>query len=252
MQDTNPIKYILIAKAEELKEIGEISIQASPEWIRDSKKIFENYCNNKIETKLEERNKVKIKDTNNSYFFTILENYIFCIAIAESTYSDTLIFKLFEDICKENIHLLRDSNGKLNSIGKSKMKDLVQTYQTGRGNSKLNDINKDLNEIKLEMKENVKNIVGNIDDAAELKNRSDKIADGAKQFQKDAAEVKKQACWQNLKWWIIIGVIVAIVIIIIVVAVVPKSSSSNNNSTSNNTSNANNTSTGSRLLEYIV
>ncbi len=131
--------------------------------------------------------------------------------------------------------MLRDDKGRLNSIGNSKLKDIVNSFQTAQNNTKMNEINNDINEIKKDMKENVKKVIGNIEDATELKNRSDKIAEASKQFEKNAADVKKQSCVQNYKWWIIIGLILAVVILIIVLAVVP--SSSNDNTEKSNNSN---------------
>ena len=88
--------------------------------------------------------------------------------------------------------------------------------------------------LEKDMKENVKKVIGNIEDATELKNRSDKIAEASKQFEKNAADVKKQSCVQNYKWWIIIGLILAVVILIIVLAVVPSSSNDNTEKANNN------------------
>ena len=227
LQGNINIKYLSIGKAQDLKEIGELSIQSVPEWVKDCKKIFENYCSSNLDAKIDQRNKVRIKDTNNNYYFYISESYNFFIAVVDSSYPESLVFKLFDDIYKENIPLLRDDKGRLNSIGISKLKGIVNSFQTAQRDSKINEINSDINEIKKDMKENVKKVIGNVEDANELKDRSDKIAEASKQFQKNASDIKKQSCIQNFKWWIIIGLIVAVVILIIVLAVVPSSSSEN-------------------------
>ena len=124
LQGNINIKYLFIGKAQDLKEIGELSIQSAPEWIKDCKKIFENYCSNNLDAKIDQRNKVKIKDTNNNYYFYISENYYFFISVVDSSYPESLVFKLFDDIYKENIPLLRDDKGRLNSIGLTKLKGI--------------------------------------------------------------------------------------------------------------------------------
>lgn len=216
------IKYLFIGRATELKEIGELNIQTQPNWPRDSRTIFKNYCSQGVEEKLEQRNKVKVDDTGNYYYFYISDNYYFYIAVVDGKYPEALIFKLFDDIFKENIPLLRDDKGRLNSIGANKLKDLVNSYQDSSKHNNIQSINKDIDEIKDKMKENVMVVIGNVNDATELKNQSDKIAAASSDFHKQSAAIRKQTCIQNYKWWLLIGLCVVLLIIIIVVLTVPK------------------------------
>lgn len=224
MSDSKKIKYIFIGKAQDRKELGELNVQAQQSWAKDCRTIFENYCGSDLESKLEQRNKVKMKDTTNNYYFIISESYYFYIAVVDSSYPETLIFKLFEDIFKENIPLLRDDKGKLNSIGNNKLKELVNNYQSAESKSQIAAINNDLKEIKDDMKKNVSKVIGNIEDADKLKDQSDKIAEASNKFKNDANEIKKQSCIQNYKWWLILALIIAVIIIIILIAVLPKNS----------------------------
>lgn len=237
MESSSKLKFLYIAKAKEKKDIGEVSFNASSDWIKDSKKIFETYCSSGIDSKIDQRNKVKIKESTYSYYFTIIDNGIFYLAIASSSLSETEVFRLFDDISKEYIPLLRDDKGKLNSIGYKKLNEVLKNFQ--KNESVIDQINNDMNEIKNDLKVNIKDIIVNIDDANHLKEQSEKISDSSKQFQKSAEKAKKMTCFQNFKWWIIIGIAIAVLILIIVVSVVPKGSSSNGN----NQSNGNNTST---------
>ena len=223
------IKYLFIGKAEELKEIGEFPTQPLQEWLKDSRRIFNSYCSGGIEGKLEQRNKIKDKDyANNNYFFYISEQKLFFLSIVDSSYSESLVFKLFEDITKENIHLLRDDKGKLNSIGLSKLRDLISQYQNAEEKSTIGQINKDIDDLKGDMRKNVTKIMDNIEDVEGLKARSEIIKDKSGDFLQSSSDLKKAACWQNYKLWLIIAVIV-IVIIIVIIIVATKGGDDKNN-----------------------
>jgi ABC-type lipoprotein release transport system permease subunit len=81
-------------------------------------------------------------------------------------------------------------------------------------------IHADVREIELDMKNNIKGLVLNIDDANKLKQTSDNIKEGANTYKKTASEVKTVTCWQKWKLIIIIVIIVVVVAIIIPIAVV--------------------------------
>lgn len=228
------IKYLFIGKAQELKELGEVSVQSKSEWSIDCKTLFQNICGKKLESNLEQRNKVKAKDNSNLYYFYVSENYYFYFAVVDSKYPENQVFKFFEDIYKENIPLLRDDKGALNNIGLNKLKEILSKYQNPDYKNEIQNINKDLDEIKLEMKKNVKNIINNVDDASELKNQSDKIASASNDFAKQSSAVRKQTCLQNFKLWLILAGVILILVVIIVIIAVPKSSDDSSETNNNN------------------
>lgn len=235
MSDTKKIKYIFIGKAQDRKELGELSIQSQASWAKDCRTIFENYCGNDVESKIEQRNKVKMKDTSNNYYFLISESNYFYIAVVDSTYPETLVFRLFEDIFKENIPLLRDEKGKLNLIGNNKLRELVNNYQSAVSTNQISAINNEIYEMKDDMKKNVSKVIGNIEDAEKLKEQSGKIADASIKFKNEVRELRKQTCIQNYKWWLIIGLIIAVIIIILLITLLPNSSQSQYNENTNST-----------------
>lgn len=228
------IKYVFFGKAVELKEIGEFPSQPASEWVKDSKIIFNKYCASNVETKLEQRNKVNIKHSSNSHYFYVSDQKIFFLALVDSSYPENHIFKLFESIQKENIHLLRDDKGKLNTIGMSKLRDLVSQYQTIEETNPIGQINKELTDIKGEMRKNITKIVSNVEDAENLKAQSDEIKTKSNQFYEQSNELKKRAWWQNTKMIIILAVMFAILVIVIVVAAVFSKKNSNNNGNNDN------------------
>ena len=227
------IKYVMIGKASEVKELGEFPSQPVSDWAKDCKKIFVNYCASNIESKLEQRNKVKVKESSLLHYFYINDQKVFFVALVESSYSENLVFRMFDDIQKENIPLLRDEKGRLNTIGLSKLKDLINNYQTAQDRSTINEINKDIDEMKQNMRKNVTSIVNNIEDADALKVQSDLIKEGSNDFYNKSNDLKKEACWQNYKLWVIIALIViGVIAIIIIVAVATKKGKEDSNNKS--------------------
>lgn len=221
--DKDKIKYILIGKADDLKEIGEYPFQTNMEYAKDCRTIFTSYCSSNIQSKIDSRNKVKAKHTNNNHYFYISDQRIFFISVVESTYPESNVFKMFDEIQKENVHLLRDDKGKLNSIGINKLKEIFNSFQNASESSIFKEINKDIDGLKGDMKKNITKIVGNIEDSEKLKDRAEAIKEQSNAFYEQSNELKKQSWWQNMKLWLILGVIIVLLILIIVVPIVVSS-----------------------------
>ena len=232
------IKYVFLGNSQNFKEIGEYPHNASDTNAKESKTIFTTYCRSSKNTKYEERNKVVGSDGN--YYFTIMPTNTFYLILADSEYPQTRVFNLIEEIHKESIYLLVDEKGELNKIGKQSLKQICDSFQ---GDSKLAEVNKDIEGIKIEMKQNVKNIVGNLEDVEVLKNQSEKIKEGSNTFAKKSAELKRMTCWSNFKWTIILGLLVIgiLLIIILPIALSGKKSDSETSNASSDKSSSNST-----------
>ncbi len=224
----NKIKYILIGKADDLKEIGEYPIQTNMDYAKDCRTIFTSYCSTNIQSKIDSRNKVKAKHTNNNHYFYISDQRIFFISVVDASYPETNVFKMFDEIQKENVHLLRDDKGKLNSIGLSKLKEIYNSFQNASESSIFKEINKDIDGLKGDMRRNITKIVSNVEDAEKLKDRAEAIKEGSNAFYEQANELKKVSWWQNMKLWLIIGAVIVLLILIIVIPIVVSSKKDKN------------------------
>lgn len=214
--DEQKIKYIFLGNAKEKTDLGEYPVKPNTTTKSDSLKIFQTYCNDDINQKHDQRNRVN--QNNLRIYFTISSNDVFQLAVVESDYSEKLIFQLFEEITKENLHLLISREGKLNNLGKNKLQELVQTYQNETGVNQIKDINKDLDDIKVTMKKNMQNVVGNLESVNILDEKSRKIKDGSSAFYKDSNKLKKLACCQNWKWTILIILVVLGILLVVVLS----------------------------------
>jgi hypothetical protein len=224
------IKYVFLGNSQNLKEIGDYPMRASEAWVKEAKTIFTTYCKSPMNTKYEERNKVV--GTEGNYYFTITPSNTFYLILTETDYPQRQAFQLIEDMSKENIHLLVDEKGELSKIGKQSLKNLVDSYQSGE--TKISGVQRDIEDIKIEMNENVKKVISNLEDAEGLKQKSDKIKDNSKEFAKKSAELKRATCWQNCKWTIILSLLLLGIILIIVLSVTLSSGGGNSNSGPNN------------------
>lgn len=100
-----------------------------------------------------------------------------------------------------------------------------------QGGNKIEQTQKQVNEVIDVMKDNVNRVLERGDRLADLDERADALQFGAHQFQATAKKVKRKYWWKNLKMWILIGVIVAVVITVIVVSTVGPGGPSNAAST---------------------
>ena len=205
----------------------------------DAKNIFTTYC--KHETKADERNKVVGSD--GKYYFTTTATNTFYLILADANYPQRSAFKLLEEMGKENLHLLVDEKGEMNKLGKQSLKNLLDNYQKS---DRISGVQKDIDEIKIEMNANVKKLVSNLEDAESLKIKSDKIKDSAKDFSKGARDLKRLTCWQNFKWTIILVTLIVGILLIIILPIALSGKGSddpngNDPSSTNSTNTANNT-----------
>jgi preprotein translocase subunit SecE len=128
---------------------------------------------------------------------------------------------MFDTINKDHIPLMVNDKGELNPSGKQMLKKIVDDFQNAK--DKINDIHADVREIQIDMKNNIKNIVANVDDAKKLQQTSDNIRVGADTYKKNAGELKRVTWWQNCKLTIIIISVVVVIALVIIIPLVVKS-----------------------------
>lgn len=222
----NNIKFFMMGNLSTKKVMLEESFGNSKENDKDAFQIF-NRLSMMSSQKFEERSKVSSK--NGNIFFTCHLPNKFYLVLAESTFSESLIFELINEVNNSTIPESLDKEGKVIMEGKQYLKILVDKYEKKK--SSIADINNDINDIRLEMKSNVKNLIQNKDNVEDLQKQSDQIKDGGELFAKNANEAKKITCWQNWKLIIIIVLIVIGVLLVIIVPIVTTSSSSSTTET---------------------
>jgi hypothetical protein len=237
------IKYTFIGDCKTVKTVGEYS-KDSQQYSANSKQIFEKFAANNYKSKYEERSKI-IGDFNNNYYFSVFRNDIFIMVIADSEYPERIAFEYIEEINKSNIYLLINEQGQLNKIGISNIRSLVERYQTAGQASKLLEVQHDIEDVRIDVRNNIKKVVDNIDNAENLESKSKKIQEGSAVYGDNAKALKDATCWNNAKLWVIV---IVLIIIILLVIILPIIFSSKNSGSSSNASGAPTNSTNAGLL----
>lgn len=214
------IKYLLMGNTSNTQIITEFQISKNAQTQIEAKQIFEK-ISKLSEKKIDQRN--KIQGNQGNYFFTVSTPNIFYLVNTDPSYPERHVFEMIENINKDHIPLMVTDKGELNANGRQLLKLIIERFQDIKKVNNISDVESDVNEIKLEMKENIRKIVNNVDNAKELDSKASRIKDNADIFKKDAKALERTTWWQNCKLTIIIGVIVVGVVLIIVLPLVLRS-----------------------------
>ena len=211
--DKNPIKYILIGDSGTLKKIAEYSTTNNQKIVSEIDKIFTKICKTAAD-KFDERNKITSK-SQNYYFITVQPGITFLVLVNDS-YPERLVFELIDKINEEKIPtMINEETKELNAQGRQALKNLVDKYQ----DNIINTIQNDVNDIKLDMKDNIQKMVDSVEDTAKLEQSAENLREESKTYKNTASEIRTLTLWQNIKIWIILFGVLALLIFIIILIV---------------------------------
>ena len=211
--DKNPIKYILIGDSGTLKKIAEYSTTNNQKIVSEIDKIFTKICKTAAD-KFDERNKITSK-SQNYYFITVQPGITFLVLVSDS-YPERLVFELIDKINEEKIPtMINEETKELNAQGRQALKNLVDKYQ----DNIINTIQNDVNDIKLDMKDNIQKMVDSVEDTAKLEQSAENLREESKTYKNTASEIRTLTLWQNIKIWIILFGVLALLIFIIILIV---------------------------------
>ena len=218
LDDKTPIKYLLIGDSSTNKLITEYSSgNSQPKTKKEINQIFNKLCKSSNK-KLDERNKITSKNEN--YYFTFCKPDLIYVVLANNQYPERHIFELIQKINDEKIpSMVNDETRELNPSGRQQLKQLIDYYQDTKNINKIAEIQSDVDEIKVDMKENINKMVQSVDDTNKLQEKADALKFETEEYNKSSVEVRKLTWWQNFKLWIILGIVVLILILIIVLIV---------------------------------
>lgn len=216
---TTPIKYLLIGDAETGKQITEYSnTGCSSQAKKIGMQIFQKVVKSPTK-KLDERNKIVSK--GEIYYFIFTQTNLIFLVLVEESYPERLVFQLIETIKNEKITLMvNDETKELNPQGRQAIKQLVDQYQDQKNFNKIAEIQKDVDEIKVQMKENIKKQVDSMEDVNKLEEKSANLKMQTADYANNANTLKKVTWWQNCKLTIIISIIIIAIVLAIVLPIV--------------------------------
>ena len=218
---TTPIKYLLIGDAETGKQITEYSNTGCSSQAKNiGLQIFQKVVKSPTK-KLDERNKIVSK--GEIYYFIFTQTNLIFLVLVDESYPERLVFQLIETIKNEKITLMvNDETKELNPQGRQAIKQLVEQYQDQKNFNKIAEIQKDVDEIKVQMKENIKKQVDSMEDVNKLEEKSANLKMQTADYANNANTLKKVTWWQNCKLTIIIAVIIIAIVLAIVLPIVLK------------------------------
>ena len=218
---TTPIKYLLIGDSETGKQITEYSNSGcSSQAKKIGNQIFQKVVKSPTK-KLDERNKIVSK--GEIFYFILTQTNLIFLVLVEEKYPERLVFQMIENIKEENIPLMvNDETKELNPQGRQAIKQLVEKYQDQNNFNKIAEIQKDVDEIKVQMKENIKKQVDSMEDVNKLEEKSANLKMQTADYANNANTLKKVTWWQNCKLTIILAVIIIAIVLAIVLPIVLK------------------------------
>jgi len=181
-----------------------------------------------------------LSDKKIDLYYSLLNKGILYIVFVEllsiylENFKEDSIFELIEQIESQNIKLNVDKNGKLTNIGKQNLKFAVEKYQNSffsrsdlpsnpslieeapPQDNKIAVINEQIRGVSNDMKNNVKNMITNINDINEIENKSVAIKDSSFKFRRDSLALEKKMkknVWRNR----IILIVVVVVVLCLVI-----------------------------------
>jgi hypothetical protein len=208
------IKYFLIGDIDTSKIITEYSTNLiSSKEKKNAIQIFKRICKSN-ERRYEENNIITAKD--NKYYFSLFQPSTVFISYALNSYPQTLIFELFEEIRKSNIlTLINEETKELNPNGRQDLKQMIEKYQENEKLKRFEEIKKDIDDVKIEIKKSVNNMLDNVESMENLEERINELNEETKEYMNNAEYDKKITWWQNAKFRIIALSIVIFIIVVV-------------------------------------
>jgi len=208
------IKYFLIGDIDTSKIITEYSTNLiSSKEKKNAIQIFKRICKSN-ERRYEENNIITAKD--NKYYFSLFQPSTVFISYALNSYPQTLIFELFEEIRKSNIlTLINEETKELNPNGRQELKQMIEKYQENEKLKRFEEIKKDIDDVKIEIKKSVNNMLDNVESVENLEERINELNEETKEYMNNVEYDKKITWWQNAKFRIIALSIVIFIIVVV-------------------------------------
>ena len=208
------IKYFLIGDINTNKTITEFSTNMiGSKEKKNGTQIFKRICKSD-ERRFEERNIINAKD--NKYYFSLFQPNIVFIVYADDKYPDRLIFTMFEEIRKEKIlSMINEETKELNPNGRQSLKQIIEKYQDIEKIDKIYSIQKDINDVKIEVKENLNKMAENVESIENLEEKANELSNMTTEYTNSIDEIRKINLWQTFKLWMPLFFVIIILFIII-------------------------------------
>ena len=208
------IKYFLIGDIDSSKIITEYSTNLiSTKEKKNAIQIFKRLCKS-TERRYEENNIITAKE--NKYYFSLFQPSTVFISYALDSYPQTLIFELFENIRKNNIlSMINEETKELNPNGRQNLKQMIENYQENEKMKRFEEIKKDIDDVKIEVKNNVNKMLENIGNVEQLGEKAKELEEESKEYMQNSYYEKNITWYQSAKLRIVTLIIIICAAIVI-------------------------------------
>ena len=175
-----------------MKIITEFSSgNSNPKTKKEINRIF-NKVAKLPNKKYDERNKLTSKEEN--YYYIHQKPDLLFIVLANNKYPERLVFELISKIQEENIPtMVNDETRELNPSGRQALKDLVTKYQDQKNINKIAEIQQNVDELKVDMRENINKMVQSVDDVNKLQEKSNALRLESEDYKKNSNELSEES-----------------------------------------------------------
>ena len=209
------IKYFLIGDIDTNKAMTEYSTNAiNNKEKKNANQIFQRICKSN-ERRYEERNIITAKE--NKYYFSLFQPNIVFIIYADGTYPERLVFSMFDEVRKEKVlSMINEETKELNPNGRQCLKQIIEKYQNKEKIDKIESIQKDINDVKIDIKDNLEKLVESVPDVEKLEETANDLQISSDDYQNSAEEVKKVSLFKSCRFRIAVFLILLILLIIFI------------------------------------
>ena len=213
------IKYFLIGDIDTNKILTEFSTNMiGSKEKKNANHIFKRISKSN-ERRYEERNIITAKD--NKYYFSLFQPSIVFIVYADENFPERLIFTMFEEVRKEKIlSMINEETKELNPNGRQSLKQIIGKYQDFEKIDKIYTIQKDINEVKIDIKEKLNKAEENFEDIELLEEKSHELSNLTTEYTDSINEIRKINLLQTFKLYIPLFFVIIIIIIIILFIII--------------------------------
>ena len=207
------IKYFLIGDIDTNKAMTEYSTNAiNNKEKKNANQIFQRICKSN-ERRYDERNIISAKE--NKYYFSLFQPNIVFIIYADGTYPERLVFSMFDEVRKEKVlSMINEETKELNPNGRQCLKQIIEKYQNKEKIDKIESIQKGINDVKIDIKENLEKLVENVPDVEKLEETANDLQISSDDYRNTTEEVKKVSFFRSCRFRIVVFLILLFLFIL--------------------------------------
>ncbi len=215
------LKFLFIGNADKSSEIASYSIVKDGSTYKLNEEAIKVFKKHISKTDIPKSQKVREKSSGGCFFYMTDNNGIFFLIFTEANYSEELAFDFISEVQQQNLHTLAQnkefSESGVQSLRKVLTKfEVSETTEGTEEKSKISIAQNEVEAVKVDMKNNIKQAILNIEEANVIEEKSSKIKDTSEEFKHMASDYRKKVWWNsNIFKYSLIGIIIIIALILI-------------------------------------